>query len=149
MAAEGDLLWARYRADTGETAQAIEQIGEAMPVIRRTYPALSIQRWTPAISAAHVFDLAGRFADAESYAREALAAVDALPSPEVDPRRAQTLFELGTALEGEKKYPEAASVFERAGRIYAQMGPAWAVRGEQVRKKLSELPARNRRTSSR
>ncbi len=136
---EGDLLWARYRADTGEAAEAIRQVLADMPVIRRTYPALSINLWTPLMSAAHIFNLAGRFAEAEPYAREGLAVVDALPSPELDQRRAGTLMELGTALQGEKKYRGATSTFERADRIYAQLGPTWALRGEQVRKKLSEL----------
>jgi hypothetical protein len=48
-------------------------------------------------------------------------------------------MELGTALQGEKKYREATTTLERADRIYAQLGPVWAMRAEQVRRKLSEL----------
>jgi len=61
MAAEGELLWARYRADTGEPAPAMQQVLEALPVIRRTFPPLSVNLWTPLAAAAHVFNAAGLF----------------------------------------------------------------------------------------
>ena len=137
--AQAKLMWARFRAETGETKEAVEQTIEAMQVIRKVLPPLASTLWTPLNSASHVLNLAGRFADAEPLAREQLAISDNHHLLEVDARRAGTLMELGTALQGEKKYREATSTFERADRIYAQLGPVWAMRAEQVRKKLTEL----------
>jgi tetratricopeptide (TPR) repeat protein len=137
--AQAKIMWARFRAETGETKEAVEQAREGMQVVRKALPPLSSMLWTPLTSASHVLNLAGRFADAEPLAREQLAIVDNQRWPEVDARRAGTLMELGTALQGEKKNREATTTFERADRIYAQLGPTWAMRAEQVRKKLSEL----------
>ena len=136
--ADGKLLWARYRADTGEIEEAVEQALEAMPVVRKSYPSLSINLWTPVTCVAHIMNLAGRFGEAEGYAREALALVDAEHSPEVDGRRAQTLFELGTVLQREKKHREAADTLERAAGIYDRLGPKWVQRAGQSRKMVSE-----------
>jgi serine/threonine-protein kinase len=139
LTAQAKLMWARYRAETGETKAAVEQTFEALPVARRGLTPLSSALWTPLNSASHILSLAGRFRDAEPLAREQLSIVDNQHMQEVDARRAGTLMELGTALQGERKYREARSTFERADRIYAQLGPTWALRLEQVRKKLSEL----------
>ena len=137
--AQAKLMWARFRAETGETKEAVEQTIEAMQVIRKVLPPLASTLWTPLNSASHVLNLAERFADAEPLAREQLAISDNHHLLEVDARRAGTLMELGTALQGEKKYREATTTLERADRIYAQLGPVWAMRAEQVRRKLSEL----------
>jgi serine/threonine protein kinase len=134
------MVTIRYRADTGETAPAIQQVLAAMPVVRRTYPALSINLWTPLAAATHVFNLAGRFTEAEAYAREELAVVDALPSPELDLRRAQTLWEMGLALQGQNKNVEGSAVLERSASIYEKFGPGWVKRGAEVRK-LERVPA--------
>ena len=143
--AQAKLMWARFRAETGEVKEAVEQTIEAVPVARRGLPPLSSVLWTPLGCASHVLNLAGRFTDAEPLAREQLAIVDHQLLAEVDARRAATLVELGTALAGEKKYREATSTFERADRVYAQLGPVWALRAEQVRKKLSELAAQSKK----
>ena len=137
--AQAKIMWARFRAETGETKEAVEQAREAMQVVRRAVPPLSSVLWTPLASASHILSLAGRFDEAEPLAREQLAIVDHQQLPEADARRAGTLFELGIALQGEKKNREAATTFERADRIYEQLGPVWNLRAEQVRKKLSEL----------
>jgi len=97
-----------------------------MQVVRKALPPLSSVLWTPLTNASRILNLAGRFAEAEPLAREQLAIVDHVNFPEADARRAGTLVELGTALQGEKKYREATSTFERADRIYAQLGPVWA-----------------------
>jgi hypothetical protein len=81
-------------------------------------------------------NLAGRFAEAEVSAREQLAVIDAHHSPEVDGRRAQTLAELGTALQGENKHREAENTLERSARIYERLGPAWVKRAGQIRKMI-------------
>jgi serine/threonine protein kinase len=137
--AQAKIMWARFRAETGETKEAVEQAREAIQVVRRALPPLSSVLWTPLTSASHILSLAGRFKEAEPLAREQLAIVDTHHFPEVDARRTGTLVELGIALQGEKKYREATTTFERADRIYAQLGPVWKMRAEQVRKKLSEL----------
>ena len=138
--AQSKLMWARYRAETGETKEAVEQAREAMQVVRRVLPPLSQILWTPLSNASHILSLAGRFNEAEPLAREELAIVDNQHLPEADARRAGTLIDLGIALQGEKQYREAKSTFERADRIYVQLGPVWALRAQQVRKRLSELP---------
>jgi serine/threonine-protein kinase len=137
--AQAKIMWARFRAETGETKEAVQQAREAMQVVRRALPPLSSVLWSPLASASHILSLAGRFDEAEPLAREQLAIVDNHHFPEVDARRAGTLFELGMALQGEQKYREATTTFERANRIYEQLGPVWNLRAEQVRKKLSEL----------
>jgi tetratricopeptide (TPR) repeat protein len=139
--AEGKILWATYRADTGEAKQAAEQALEAMLLARKGLPALSATLWTPLVCLSHILNLAGRFEEAERYAREALAVVDAQHLPEVDARRAQTLCNLGQALQGEKKHREATDMLDRSARIYEQLGPNWAKRAEQVRKMI-ESPGR-------
>lgn len=91
VTAQGDLLWPRYRADAGETAQTVKQALAAMPVIRRTFPRLSINLWTPLAAAAHVFNLARQFPEAEAYAREELAGGGSTAFAGRGSSRAQTL----------------------------------------------------------
>ena len=108
---------------------------------RRALPPLASTLWTPLINASRVLNLAGRFTDAEPLAREQLTIVDLEQFLEVDSRRAGSLFELGIALRGEKKYREAASTFQRTLRIYEQLGPIWAKRAGQVREIIREGPS--------
>lgn len=76
LTAQSKLGWARFRAETGETKEAVDQAHEAMQVIRRVLPPLSQILWTPLNSASHILSLAGRFNEAEPLAREQLAIVD-------------------------------------------------------------------------
>jgi tetratricopeptide (TPR) repeat protein len=138
--AEAKIMWARYRAETGETKEAVEQALEAMPTARIGLPPLSAILWTSLMNVSRILNLAGRFSEAETYAREGLAVLDKLRIPEVDARRGQTVFELGQALQGEKKY-EAMSSLERSAGIFERLGPVWAKRAEQVRKTIREGPA--------
>lgn len=138
------LLWARYRAEAGETKEAVGQAVEALAVARRALAPFSSSLWSPLYSASHIFDLAGRFTDAEPLAREQLVILDRQQLPEVDARRAGGLWDLAVALRGEKKYREAANTFERARRIYEQLGPVWANRAEQLRKVIREDPSLSR-----
>jgi hypothetical protein len=140
---EGRILWARYRADAGETQEAFDQSRQAMIVIRKAYPHLSMNLWTPLLSMAHILNLAGRFAEAESNAREGLAVLENTHIPETDARQAQTLYELNTALYGEKKYGEAATTLERSARIFEQSGPQWATRAAELRKLIGERGIRS------
>jgi hypothetical protein len=65
----------------------------------------------------------------------------ALPSPEHDLRRAQTLWELGLALQGQNKNVEGSAVLERSASISEKLGPAWVKRGAELRK-LRRVPAK-------
>lgn len=61
-----------------------------------------------------VYDLEGRFPEAEHLARSALPILEsAAPSPD-DPVIASTLNRLGLALDGERKWPEAEAAFTKA-----------------------------------
>jgi serine/threonine protein kinase len=142
--AEAKIMWARYRAETGETKEAVEQALEAMPTARVGLPPLSAILWTSLLNVSHILNLAGRFSEAETYAREGLAVLDNLHIPEVDARRGQTVFELGQALEGEKKYGEATSSLERSAGIFERLGPVWAKRAEQVRKMVEQSRGHSR-----
>jgi tetratricopeptide (TPR) repeat protein len=130
---EGRIVWARYRAETGEAKEAAEQALDAMVVIRKSFPPLSLNLWTPLTAVAHILNLAGRFAEAETYAREDLAVVERLPAWAHDPRKAESLFELGKALRGERKYREADVALEQAAEIYDLSGQ-WAKRAAEARK---------------
>ena len=134
--------WARYRALAGETDQAAVQIGELMPLIHKSFPSPSFSAWTTYRNSSNVMNLAGRFPEAESFAREALAAVDAAHLGEIDARRAESLFALGTALRKEKKFQDARLNLEHAVNIYSQCGPTFAKTLARARKLLSETPSR-------
>ena len=137
--AQAELMWARFRAETGERKQALEQVHEAMPLVRKGVPPLASVLWTPLSASSRILSLAGEFAEAEALAREQLAIVDKQQLPELDARRAQSLFELGLALQGEKKNAEAKITFERAHKIYAELGPIWSLRAQQAQNKSMEL----------
>jgi serine/threonine protein kinase len=140
--ADTKIMWARYRAETGETQEAVEQALEAMPTARIGLPPLSAILWTSLLNVSRILNLAGRFSEAETYAREGLAVLDNMHVPEVDARRGQTVFELGQALQGEKKYREATSSLEASAGIFERLGPVWAKRAEQVRKIMRESRGR-------
>ncbi len=140
--AEASILWARFRAETGETKEAVAQVLEAIPVARVGLPHLSTTLWSSLTGVSHVLNAAGHFAEAEPYAREEIAIVDNAHFQEVDARRAQSLFELAKALRGQDKDREAVATFTRAGKIYEQLGPNWAKSVERTRKALDEAQAR-------
>jgi hypothetical protein len=110
---------------------------ESMPVARTGLPPLSSVLWSPLTNVCHILNMAARFAEAEPYAREADAINDKASLPEVDPRRAQTLVELGTALRGERKEREGRTTLDRALKIYEQLGPIWVSSAQRVRHDLA------------
>jgi tetratricopeptide (TPR) repeat protein len=123
--ATSKVAWARYRAESGEIEEAVTQVLEAMPLVRKGYLPPVINRLIASSNAAHIMSLAGRFEDAERYAREALAVAEAARLPENDLRRAEALLQLGKALQGEAKYGEAMEPLKKSAAIYSQAGPAW------------------------
>jgi hypothetical protein len=131
-------MWARFRAETGEVNEAASQVLEAIPIVRKALPPLSATLWSPLTCTSHVLNLAGRFAEAEPYARQELAIMDAEGTPETDARRAESLYELSTALFGKKKYREATPMLERSARIYRECGPTWAARAAELKALIDE-----------
>jgi tetratricopeptide (TPR) repeat protein len=130
--------WARFRAETGETAQAMAQIREALPVVREYWSHGSDALWLPLAAAARVMVSAGYFDDAERYARESMDVVEQAHREEVDAWRAESLELLGVALLGKKRYPEAIPLLARAQAMYGQLGPAWTKTAGRVAMRLGE-----------
>jgi tetratricopeptide (TPR) repeat protein len=139
--AEAAMEWSRYRADAGESAEAVPQIRAAMPEIRRTYKSgLMLARYVEA--AAHVYNQAALFNRAEQHAREALEEIHNGHLPEVHPMAAACLEDFGVALVGLKRYREAAPALEKALEIYRKLGPAYAKTVDRVQVVLNQV--RNR-----
>jgi serine/threonine protein kinase len=136
--ATNEIFWARFRAETGELKEAVQQVHEAMAVLRKIYPPLSANLWQPMTGAAGVLNRAGHYQEAEAYARQLIAQCDAEHLTEADARKAESLSRLGDALLGEHRYREALETLERSARGYEQAGPIWAKRAEQIRATIQE-----------
>jgi len=54
-------------------------------------------------------------------------------------RRAQSTWELGISLKGERRMSEAANILDPAGGIYERIGPAWAKRAAEARQAAREI----------
>jgi tetratricopeptide (TPR) repeat protein len=129
--AEAAMEWARYRAEAGETAEAVAQIHAAMPEIRKIYTSgLMLARYLEA--AASVYNRAGLFEPAEQHTREALEAIRGHLLPEVHPMAAACLGDLGGSLAGLKRYREAVPQLEKAVEIYRKLGPAYQKTADRV-----------------
>jgi tetratricopeptide (TPR) repeat protein len=138
--AEAAMEWARYRAEAGETAEAVAQVRAAMPEIHKMYNAGSMLARYAQI-AARVYNKAGLFTPAEKNAREALEAVHQGQLPEVLPLHAACLEDLGGALGGLKRYRKAIPALEKALEIDRKLGPAYAKTAGHIEVVLSQ--ARN------
>ena len=129
--AEAAEEWARYRAESGEAAEAVKQIRAVMPEIRKNYAVGStLARFLE--GAAHIFNKAGLFEPAEHNAREAFVAFHHGQLPEMHPLAAACLEDLGEALAGLKRYREAVPALEKAVEIYRRLGPAYAKTADRV-----------------
>jgi serine/threonine protein kinase len=138
--AEAAMEWARYRAESGEAAEAVKQIRAVMPEIRKNYAVGStLARYLE--GAAHVFKNAGLFEPAEHDAREAFDAFHHGQLPEIHPLAAACLEDLGGALAGLKRHREAIPALEKAVEIYHRLGPAYAKTAGRVQVVLNQ--ARN------
>jgi tetratricopeptide (TPR) repeat protein/predicted Ser/Thr protein kinase len=134
------ILWARKRADAGELGDGAAQVLEAMEIVRRRYAPSSMDRWFALSSAAHVLNQAKRFPEAEALSREMLPILDGNHVPDNDLRRAESLFELGRALRGEKKSHEAAEVLKKSAAIYeASPGGSAMNMSKRIRAALQEI----------
>jgi len=136
--AEAAMEWARYRAETGETADAVTQIHAAMPEIRKMYMVGGmLARYVQ--GSARVYNRAGLFAPAEHNAREALDAWRHGQLPEMHPMAAACLEDLGGALAGLKRYREAIPALEKSLEIYRGLGPAYAKTADRVEVVLNQV----------
>jgi tetratricopeptide (TPR) repeat protein len=140
--AAAEIGWARHRAETGELREAVQQVHEAMGVLLKAFPPSSANLWSPTSGAASVLIRAGRYQEAEGYARELIAICDSEHLTEADARVAESLLRLGDALLGQHRNREAIEVLERSARDYEQAGPIWAKRAEEVRSKIREKRTR-------
>lgn len=132
-AAEGMLLWSRFRADTGQAAEALAPSVLAMKNVRSKYPPGSIGLWSDLRNLAHVQNSAGDFRGARKSAEEALVIYKNGTWSPTDPRRAQNLLELGIALQGLHRVSDSRLVLQEALAIYDKSGPLWAKKAKQVK----------------
>jgi tetratricopeptide (TPR) repeat protein len=95
-------------------------------------------------SAAQILNMAGRFSEAESYAREALALEDRNHLAEGDGRRASSLCLLASSLRDRHKAQEAIPLLERALGIYGR-DPSQATGADKVRRMLAEMRSKTAR----
>jgi serine/threonine protein kinase len=141
--AAAKLFWIRARSEgrnpgdpqnSSDAAPALE----AIEIVRKHYPPPSMNLWVALSSSVAILNRAGRFKDAEAEAREMLPILDANHLPENDPRRAQSLLQLGKALHGAKRDREAAEALKKSAAIYDAAGPAWARNATLARTVLSQ-----------
>ena len=134
------ILWARKRVDAGELGDSAAQVLEAMEIVRKRYSPLSMDRWFALSSSAHVLNQAKRFPEAEALSREMLPVLDGNRVPDNDLRRAESLWELGRALRGEKKNHEAAEVLKKSADIYDTSPGGTAINmSKRIRAALQEI----------
>ena len=124
-AAEAEMNYALYQAEAGPAAEAVGEIRAALPNIRKVYQS-GIQLAFYLQEAARVFNKAGRFEEAAAYARESLETSRQAHIPETHPLIAAATEDLGGALAGLKRYPEARSALEESLDINRRLGPAYA-----------------------
>jgi serine/threonine-protein kinase len=132
------IQWARARARSGQVDEAAAQVVEAMEIVRRQFPPPSMDRWVALSASAHILNQAKRFKEAESLAREMQPIMDANHLPNDDPRRAESLLELGSALRGQNRNREADGVLLKSAAIYEAAGPNWSARAKSIRESVKK-----------
>jgi tetratricopeptide (TPR) repeat protein len=136
--AEVEVMWARYRAEAGEVPEALSQIREALPRVRK-YARHGYLSGYFLEASARVFSKAGRFEEAARAAREALDAFREDRIPETHPLTAALMEDLGVALGGLKRNREAITALEKAVELYEQLGPAYGRTADRVRRALAAV----------
>jgi serine/threonine protein kinase/Tfp pilus assembly protein PilF len=140
-AAETGMVWARYRAEAGETEPAVKEVRAAMPDLRKDYLggymlAFYLQ------SGARVFNKAGRPQEAVQYARESLEACRQAELPEMHPLVAAATEDLGSALAGLSQYGEAIPALEKASEIYRRLGGIYIPAADHIDEVAREVRSR-------
>jgi hypothetical protein len=118
--------------------EAAAQVVEAMEIVRRQFPPPSMDRWVALSASAHILNQGKRFKEAESMAREMQPIVDANHLRDDDPRRAESLLELGDALRGQDRNPEADGVLLKSAAIYEAAGPNYSARAKLIRESFKK-----------
>ena len=137
--AQAKLTWALTAAKTGESEKAAQAISEAMPVIEKSFASPSLDLWFAGRNASVVMRMAGRYAEAERYARQSLkVAQDAHIGPS-DARLGNSWEALGEALCAENKFAEGLEALRQAKSIYERAGPVWAAAAARVSGRLAEI----------
>jgi tetratricopeptide (TPR) repeat protein len=87
--------------------------------LQKAYPQCVLPYWNPIESYSEFLGKAGRFVEAEKYARQALACL----TPEVmgTAYESQTLFALGRALRGQGRIAEARTTLQRSYNLYEKL----------------------------
>ena len=86
----------------------------------------------PLAYTAHVMVSAGRYHEAEGYARELWKLLDDVHREDMDPDRAEVLELLGSALSWQKRYKEAIPLFKRSEEAYRRSGPGFLIAARHV-----------------
>jgi tetratricopeptide (TPR) repeat protein len=139
--AEAEMWWARYRAESGEAAQALVQLREAIPRVRDFYRHGYLVAYY-AEPAARILNKTGNFAEAVQFATQALHELQACQMPENHPLTAASLVDLGEARCGLNRSREGVPALEKAVGIYQQLGPAYTALADRAGKVLMQAKAR-------
>ncbi len=122
--------YAYFLAETGEVPEALALVLKDLPELRSFKNEQSL--FEPLADVAHVMVSAGRYNEAEGYARELWKLLDDVHREDVDPDRAEVLELLGSALSGQKRYKEAIPLFKRSEEAYRRSGPGFLIAARHV-----------------
>jgi serine/threonine protein kinase len=141
-AAQAKIVWAIPAARTGELDKAAKAVEEAMPVIQKRFASPSLDLWLALRNASGVTRLAGRYAEAERYARESLQVAEDAHMGRDDPRLGNSWEWLGEALCKENKSAEGIAALQQAQTIYRNAGAPWATTSARVSVRIAEVRAK-------
>jgi tetratricopeptide (TPR) repeat protein len=138
-AAQAKIVWAMPAARTGELDNAARAVEEAMPVIQKSFASPSLDLWLASRNASGVMRLAGRYPEAERYARESLKVAEDAHMSRDDARLGNSWEWLGEALCMENKSAEGIAALQQAQTIYRNAGAQWATALARVTARLAEV----------
>jgi tetratricopeptide (TPR) repeat protein len=124
------LRYSYFRAEAGEVSEALAQVRKDLPVLRSFKNEQFL--FEPLAYIAHVMVSAGRYNEAEGYARELWKLLDDVHREDMDPDRAEVLELLGSSLSGQKRYKEAIPLFKRSEEAYRRSGPGFLIAARHV-----------------
>ena len=110
-----------------------------MPVIQKSFASPSLDLWLASRNASGVMRLAGRYPEAERYARESLKVAEDAHMSRDDARLGNSWEWLGEALCMENKSAEGIAALQQAQTIYRNAGAQWATALARVTARLAEV----------
>ncbi len=122
--------YAYFLAETGEVSEALALVRQDLPELQSFKNEQTL--FDPLAYVAHVMVSAGRYNEAEGYARELWKLLDDVHREDMDPDRAEVLELLGSALSGQKRYKEALPLFKRSEEAYRRSGPGFLIAARHV-----------------